>query len=71
VSVELNENYTGVHYAAPVGAMWQVESSTSLESNAQWTPLEQPVIGDDYFHSVVYRERAPGNRFYRIKGVIP
>jgi hypothetical protein len=70
-SVELGENSTAVHYAAPVGAMWQLESSSSLDPNAEWTPVEQPVIGDDYFHAVVYRERAPGNRFYRIKRVLP
>jgi hypothetical protein len=68
---ELHQDYTRVHYAAPVGALWQIETSTSPGPNAEWTPLDEPIAGDDYFHPVVHGEPVHGNRFYRVKGISP
>jgi hypothetical protein len=70
-SPELYQDHTRIHYAAPAGATWQIETSSSLAPNAQWTPLDEPITGDDYFHPVVHRERPQRSRFFRIKNLTP
>ena len=50
---------------------WQVETATALATNAVWTPVGLPVAGNNYFHEV--RDDAPvaGQRYYRIRSVMP
>jgi len=69
--IEPDADHTRVHFAAPIGTTWQVEASNSIGPNAVWTPFGTAVEGDDYFHEVVDSRPVQGNRFYRIRGVLP
>ncbi len=67
-SIEPDVDHTHVTFAAPVGKTWVVEASNSVGTNAVWTTISAPIMGDDYFHEVSDDEPVVGNRFYRARG---
>ncbi|MBI4325349.1 MAG: hypothetical protein HY674_08810 [Chloroflexi bacterium] len=48
-----------------------MEISEALGPQANWTPLGNPVVGDDYFHQALDEHPAEGKRFYRVRTVTP
>jgi len=69
-SIEPDEDHSHVRFAAPVGANWQLEASSSADPLANWSPIGNPVVGDDYLHEIEDDHPVQGNRFYRVKGVV-
>jgi hypothetical protein len=67
-SIKPDVEHTYITFAAPLGKSWVVEASSSVESNAVWTTIGVPVVGDDYFHEITDDEPVTGNRFYRTRG---
>lgn len=61
-------DHTHVTFAAPVGKSWVVEASSSVATNAVWTTISAPIVGDDYFHEISDDEPVMGDRFYRTRG---
>ncbi len=66
--IEPDVDHTHVTFAAPVGKSWVVEASDTVATNAVWTTISAPVVGDDYFHEITDDEPVAGNRFYRTRG---
>lgn len=58
-------------FSAPVGWNWLVEANDSPDTNGNWTAINAPLAGDDYFHEATDDEPVGGKRFYRIRGVTP
>ena len=69
--VEPDEDHTHVHFPAGIGATWQVESADTLEPQAEWTAIGNPVLGDDYIHEVTDQRPVTSQRFYRVLSVTP
>lgn len=67
-SIEPDVDHTHVTFAASVGKTWVVEASNSLATNAVWTTISAPIVGDDYFHEVTDDTVVEGRRFYRSRG---
>ncbi len=67
-SIEPDMDHTHVTFAAPVGKSWVVEASASPATNAVWTTISAPAVGDDYFHEITDVEPVAGNRVYRTRG---
>lgn len=71
VSIEPDGNQTRIRYVAPVGSVWQLENSSSLGTDAAWSPKGEPVIGDDYRVFLTEANGAEGPRFYRLRRIAP
>lgn len=69
-SIEPDEDHSHVRFAAPVGANWQLEAANSADPIANWLPVGNAIVGDDYIHEVEDDHLVLGNRFYRVKGVL-
>ncbi len=67
-AIEPDVDHTHVTFSAPIGKSWVVEASDSIATNAVWTTISAPVVGDDYFHEITDETPVAGNRFYRTRG---
>ena len=50
--IEPDVDHTHVTFAAPIGKTWVVEASASVATDAVWTTISAPIVGDDYFHEI-------------------
>lgn len=66
--IEPDVDHTHVEFSAPIGKSWVVEAADSLATNATWTTISAPIIGDDYFHEITDDQPVAGSRFYRVRG---
>ena len=71
VSIEPGGNQTRIRYVAPVGSAWQLEGSSSLGTDASWSPKGEPVIGNDYRVFLTETNGADEPRFYRLRRIAP
>ena len=67
-SIEPDVDHTYVTFAAPIGKTWVLEACDRVATNAVWTTISAPIVGDDYFHEVTDDEPGSGKRFYRTRG---
>lgn len=67
-SIEPDVDHTHVTFAAPIGKTWVLEACDRVATNAVWTTISAPIVGDDYFHEVTDDEPGSGKRFYRTRG---
>lgn len=65
---DMDVDHTHVTFSAPVGKTWVVEASDSVATNAAWTTINAPQIGDDYFHEITDGTSVERRRFYRARG---
>ena len=65
-SIEPQADKMQIKFAARAGFMWQLQS-TAL-SPVTWEDLGDPILGDDYFHTVSDDVQGGGNRMYRVYG---
>ncbi|MDB6037243.1 MAG: Host specificity protein [Verrucomicrobiales bacterium] len=71
VSIEPDEDHTHLRVGTPAGDSWQIEVSEALGPNAIWQSVGDAVVGDDYIHMVIDEHEVLGQRFFRVKKVIP
>ena len=67
--IEPDVDHTHVNFVAPLGNNWQVEVTTDLGPSAVWSPVGDPVVGNDVFREVADENEVVGNRFYRVRAV--
>lgn len=67
-SIEPDVDHTHVTFAAPIGKIWVVEASDTVATNAIWTAISAPIVGDDYFHEITDETPVEGKRFFRTRG---
>ncbi len=70
-SIEPDEDHTHLRFGAPLGDTWQIEVSEILGINALWQAVGDAIIGDDYIHMVLDEHDVLGQRFFRVRQVIP
>lgn len=67
-AIEPDVDRTRVTFSAPIGKSWVVEASDSVATNAIWSAISAPIVGDDYFHEITDETPVAGKRFYRTRG---
>jgi hypothetical protein len=69
--VEPDKDHSRVHFSAPLGSNWQLETTDSLEGKPAWVLVGTPITGDDLFHEMEHNVPVQGQRYYRIRAVTP
>lgn len=69
--IEPDGDHTHIRFGALAGATWQVEAAGTFGTNAVWSPVGAPVVGDDTFYEVEDETPVAGVRFYRVRQIAP